>query len=425
MVALDTGKVFRGVGKRGDGYDSHPAAFSPDGKVLLGQSDLAGYGSRSPRYWVRLRDASTGRILRELDWSKDEWLLQANFSPDGTRLALVSRRSFRTGRVSLWDVATGKHVPFGPGKDLEGGHAAFTADNRVLATIADNAGRAELRVEPGPPDRRLSLWELASGQRSLEVNCPAVPVCCHSSPDGRLLAWGDGDGGVGLLDLLTGRVLRRFQGHRGAVRSLAFIHDGRVLVSGSEDTTALLWDVSACRPRREKSPARRELGRLWERLAESDARQARQAMVALCASPGLSVPFLADRLKPVSPPDSARMRRLLADLDNDRFEVRQKAVAELEGLGELAVSHLRKLLQRRVTLEARMRAERLLRRWAGSVLPPARLREVRAVAVLEFSDTPEARRLLGVLAKGAAEARLTQEAKAALRRLARKPGPVP
>jgi WD40 repeat protein len=41
-----------------------------------------------------------------------------------------------------------------------------------------------------------------------------------------------------------GRELRRFEGHCGAVSPLAFTPDGRSIVSGSEDATVLVWDVS-------------------------------------------------------------------------------------------------------------------------------------------------------------------------------------
>jgi hypothetical protein len=51
------------------------------------------------------------------------------------------------------------------------------------------------------------------------------------------------------------------------------------------------------------------------------------------------------------------------------------------------------------------------------------LRDVRAVEALEHAGMPEARRLLETLARGAAEARLTQEARASLRRLERRPAP--
>jgi hypothetical protein len=52
---------------------------------------------------------------------------------------------------------------------------------------------------------------------------------------------------------------------------------------------------------------------------------------------------------------------------------------------------------------------------------PVRLRSLRALEVLERAGTAEARQLIQRIAAGAAEARLTREAKASLERLARQP----
>ena len=49
------------------------------------------------------------------------------------------------------------------------------------------------------------------------------------------------------------------------------------------------------------------------------------------------------------------------------------------------------------------------------------LRQLRAVEVLELIGNDAARELLGALAKGVSEARLTREAQATLERLARRP----
>jgi len=51
----------------------------------------------------------------------------------------------------------------------------------------------------------------------------------------------------------------------------------------------------------------------------------------------------------------------------------------------------------------------------------ASLRHARVASVLEQIGTPEARRLLETLAQNAAEAELRQEAKAALKRLGKRP----
>jgi hypothetical protein len=56
------------------------------------------------------------------------------------------------------------------------------------------------------------------------------------------------------------------------------------------------------------------------------------------------------------------------------------------------------------------------------VLPAEELRGLRAVEVFEHRADAEARRLLEVLAQGAPQARLTQAAQAALRRLSRRAG---
>ncbi|HMC63737.1 MAG TPA: hypothetical protein VKI65_02250 [Gemmataceae bacterium] len=53
------------------------------------------------------------------------------------------------------------------------------------------------------------------------------------------------------------------------------------------------------------------------------------------------------------------------------------------------------------------------------------LRKQRGLAVLEYIGTPEARKVLARVAQGAPEARLTQEAKASLERLAKRPAAKP
>jgi hypothetical protein len=106
------------------------------------------------------------------------------------------------------------------------------------------------------------------------------------------------------------------------------------------------------------------------------------------------------------------------DLDNDSFAVRNKAVDELEGLGELAYPALEKVLERKPSLEVRKRVDQILEKPE----PPTSiqgLRVLRAVEVLERIGTPEAQEVLSSLAKGASGARLTAEAKASLGRLAR------
>jgi hypothetical protein len=118
--------------------------------------------------------------------------------------------------------------------------------------------------------------------------------------------------------------------------------------------------------------------------------------------------------------DAATVKRLVADLDSDTFATRVKASKELEALGEAAAGALRRALKDKPSLEVHKRIEALLKRLRPPVTAGETLRALRAVAVLEDIGDAECRKLLKALAGGAAEARLTGDAKAALARLNRR-----
>jgi hypothetical protein len=64
------------------------------------------------------------------------------------------------------------------------------------------------------------------------------------SPDGRLLAMGDENGGVSLWDVATRRQLgTTVQLHTATVHALAFNRAGTMLASASRDGTARLWST--------------------------------------------------------------------------------------------------------------------------------------------------------------------------------------
>ena len=144
-------------------------------------------------------------------------------------------------------------------------------------------------------------------------------------------------------------------------------------------------------------------------------------MWRLADHPDHSLPLLRRQLRPVPALPPGRIAGWVRDLDADDFQVRETAARELEKAGDLAETALRKAEAETSSLEVRRRVERLLGAVERGTSPDA-LRQVRAVEVLEHAGTAEARELLEVLSRGAAEARATREARAALIRLERRPG---
>jgi hypothetical protein len=160
--------------------------------------------------------------------------------------------------------------------------------------------------------------------------------------------------------------------------------------------------------------------KLWAALADDDAAKAWRAARALAAAPGPTLALFGEHLKPAEGPDTKKVEGLIADLDNGAFADREKATEELTRLGEPAREALRKALESGPGPEARRRIEQILKRSGPGQPPPGKtMQGLRAVEVLEWLGTDEARALLAKLADGSPGAALTRDAKATLARLGR------
>lgn len=400
----------------------HFMAFSPDNRLLA----TVGGSAKTEKSYVRLWQVATGQEVQSFEGGGP-----VAFSPDGKCLAcgtLLSKEnggwvqgmrvlaSFKSDRQSIriWDLSSGKKVRQFETLAVEG-HVhtlLFAPDGRTLAYHTQD-------------DSAFHLWDVVTGKkRPFRPHLPKDQKTIAGfafSPDGKTIATGGWDGIVRLWEVATGKERRALAGHIGYVNCLAFSPDGKKLASGSQDTTALIWDLSGRGGG--KAPAGGvNFPSLWRDLAGGDAATAYRRIWQGTALPHETVAWLSKQMKPVTAVPDRDLQQALDDLDSPAFPVRKQAEDQLERWGEQIIPVLRKRLEGKPSLEVRQRGEQLLKKLEGPVTHPDLLQALRAVEVLEQIGTTEAQRVLDTLAQGATGARLTEEAKAALHRLARQSG---
>ena len=271
---------------------------------------------------------AAGRRVAGPSWPSHypPYISDLRFTPDGSRL--LTAHYDQTVRVWAPDAGpeVGRLTGTGPGSSL-----AISADGRWVGV--------------GQPDHKITVWELASGRRLLELT-----------------------------------------GHDSTVRDVAFTADGRGII-GNADLAPVLWSLEA----RDNSKAD---DAAWAVLAEEDGAKAYRVQWALLKDPAAAVKLLAEKVKPAELAlERARFDRWVTDLDSPQFRVREAAERELTKAGM------------RVPLGWVRRRWRTRRRTSrgpgwGGCWPSGRSRTrrsggcSRAVQVLELAGTPEAVALL-------------------------------
>lgn len=439
-------------------------AFSADGRTIA----AGGYEftDRKVPGLLKLWDHKSGAQR----WAKrmESRVSALTFSPDGQTVAAAigdlsieaRRRGVRRNDIRIYESGTGKERAGLTGLTGRASALVFSADGKLLRSCGDdrmlrlwdlssmrlreehllNKERRPFKSTAISPEGNLLatsviftdtivLWDSITGAELSKIRVDkSMGSVLAFSPDGRVLASGSTgltnvdktfDYDLHLWDLLTEREIRALRPGGTTVDTLAFSSDGREILAGMDNGTGLVWSVTDPEGNRRKPKSemgKEAIQRLWADLGGADTSKAYEAIGALAAVPKSCLPFFGEHLRPALAADPQRVRKLIDDLGSGEFTVRENANRELEDLGDKVRPALRRALEGKPALEQRKRLEALLAA-PRTIRRPELLRQVRAIQVLEMIGSEEAGQVLRSMAKGAADSRLTEEARASLQRL--------
>jgi RNA polymerase sigma factor (sigma-70 family) len=253
-----TGKrIYRLPGHGKMGSNAQAAVFLPDGKSFLTWAGT----DMNLRKW----EVGTGKAIREQTIrptgvrvpSEDDEPAAivmhpaqgAAFTPDARRLILLAGIDHR---LFVFDAATGAELRSFPSAGTSTAGLAISPDSKLVLTCAF-ANLLDIKLPSGTMQQVLAKehpvawWDVGTGTLQKQIRMPeewAGPVAF--APDGKLFATASWErrAPIYLLETASGRVVRTVEGFRGVVRALAFLPDGKRLVSGMDDGSALVWDLT-------------------------------------------------------------------------------------------------------------------------------------------------------------------------------------
>jgi WD40 repeat protein/DNA-binding XRE family transcriptional regulator len=183
---------------------------------------------------ARLWNLTTGKELHKFT-GHDDRLTGVVYAPDGKTILTTSL----DGTTRLWDATTGQEI-----RNFTGYIAAFSPDGQYMVTVEESGVVRILNIQTEQEILQFT-HDHASGLNSIRF-----------SPDGKLILTGSIDGTAALWDSLDGKSLQHYFGHSGSIVNVAFSPDGNYIFTASGDGTARLWNLQTGQElRRFTSPA--------------------------------------------------------------------------------------------------------------------------------------------------------------------------
>ncbi|HJU52979.1 MAG TPA: hypothetical protein VJ715_00340 [Pyrinomonadaceae bacterium] len=206
--------------------------FSPDGKSLAVVSYMD-TGSLDDKTVLELWDVPSKKLAavqpakgRSIDGSALFVMSQTAFSPDGSRLATITKQT-----IEVWDVKTGELAQTleGHQKDVTG--VWFSPDGRFLVSTGEQQPAADKEAVG-----ELVIWNALTGEKVKTL--PGYTYATFS-PDGKLIASGNEDKDYSVIDVSTGSVISRFP----RIGALRFSRNGKRAASYDDLVVIRTWQV--------------------------------------------------------------------------------------------------------------------------------------------------------------------------------------